>query len=395
MNSDDSNHSFEAKFNGSLATAELQGEQSSLIVMKASLEGNVSLPAWVAPDFYFVPMQAISADTQGALSETRTRGFGINARCSVLDATHPRFQLHLNFSIDLSGLISLSESQTKDGITTYRIGYVRHGREVVIGKPIKDKDPRALQIVARTYLNINGTDPLAGTDKWQIVMVWARATDSTDTNKIDHRAMICQPDLITAEFLVNTTSGIVKDYRQITSTETTLEPYTSSFINSTFLRHSALQVLGVDPLLLATDHRNPKGDWHTQDETAGWMNHFIMLKAKSRELIDPIVPLPSDISRYVPVVEDIIRRSVSIHLGLNPEMLAPAPPATTLVEGRTFHEEERVFMVESSFFIVITILSLNIVTAVIYYIRAPKRILPRMPINIGVLIGAVIFRSQC
>jgi hypothetical protein len=81
------------------------------------------------------------------------------------------------------------------------------------------------------------------------------------------------------------------------------------------------------------------------------------------------------------------RRLFAIILSLNTHILVSCPNGQ--VSGIISSQVHRIFMSRNMFIISIVLLSLNVFVAILYYLRRPKRFLPRMPTTLASIIAFV------
>ena len=372
-------------------TIDFNGEEPpSVITQKAILDSDISLPPWVSSEFFFLPKEPDASGAPDSVFEFVTRGFGVEAKCEEMDKSDSDSSLQLSILGDLAFNSSISFITDSGQNKTCQLqSYNPFARETKSDIGLAGYGPRAIQITTRPH---SGTvpDDLA----WdygelclaRMVLVWIRAnlTDKPQSpTPYSSRAVICNPILRTAEFRVNTTStGLVQSYLPTGPFDTNFSKYTSARISSTVLIDSIWSHFR--PPVPTSQSKA----WSNSARTMNWLSHFIMLKTGSRDLLNASVPLPESIESIVPIIKSIIEEGAAIFLGVHPELLARAPHPI-ITEGRVYNQQDRVFMVEANFIIALTILVLNLVVATLYFFRAPKCSLPRMPTNIASIMAYV------
>ncbi|KAL9114570.1 MAG: hypothetical protein Q9187_007446 [Circinaria calcarea] len=188
--------------------------------------------------------------------------------------------------------------------------------------------------------------------------------------------MTCQLSLRIADFLVNTTSdGRVLSYIQTTPFATDISQSFAPGVNaSAVLSTSGNNILWGDG-----------SKWHFHSLTSDWLNYFVKMAMNTTALVDPSAVLPP-FTEVAPVVQAINRSIFAIILGLNTNLFA-SPAGTESVKGKVYSLQPRVFMDRTMFIIAITILILNFLAAMFYYIQRPKKFLPRMPTSLASIVA--------
>jgi len=103
--------------------------------------------------------------------------------------------------------------------------------------------------------------------------------------------------------------------------------------------------------------------------------------SNSTDTVDPSSAVPP-FDAIAPIVERIGTQLFAIILGLHTEWLSPAPPGTT-VSGSVLKDTKRIFMAHPPFIVSVSLLGLNIIVALAYYIKRPKKMLRRMPTTVA------------
>ena len=109
--------------------------------------------------------------------------------------------------------------------------------------------------------------------------------------------------------------------------------------------------------------------------------------ANSSSLTGPRAAVP-DAATAIHLITDLCQRLFAVLLGLNQHVLVPASKNVTISGSRISHEY-RIFMSPSMFWIAITILSLDLIVAVVYFYHTRDHFLPRMPTSIASIVGFI------
>ena len=125
--------------------------------------------------------------------------------------------------------------------------------------------------------------------------------------------------------------------------------------------------------------------WHNDTVADQWFTYLIKVLTNSTVFLDPSQPIPS-VGSIAPAVEDVYRRLFAIYFGLNSDFFGKAD-STIIMNGHVDVLQERVFMVHSMFIITVALLAFNILVAIIYYVKRPKKMLQEMPTTIARIVG--------
>ena len=365
-------------------------------IEKANMTQNTALPPWISSEYYFLPSFPASSSSKEALWEVHTKGFGIESQCQTLKdpAAETTVYFDINHNKTLFNPSSIQAFGNGSKIRCYPCLHCNAGNGWQEGSSALEisgeSDRSAIEIyTSMVPILADSKNPGAVQCNSQIFTAWVHANFSTsDPTKgqsltdFDVRAMVCRPELRVANFLVTTSSdGRVLSYSQTSSFDTDLDKYFAPSTSLNALLRNTAEVIGS----LAP----PK--WHNTTKTNDWMNYLLTQTMKSTSLVDAAAPLPP-YAEFEHHVQSIHQSLFAILLGLNEQILTPAPPNSTL-PGRLWMPERRVFMDETMFWISLNILLINLVVAVVYYVSRPKRFLPRMPNSIASVLGFVAASS--
>lgn len=125
--------------------------------------------------------------------------------------------------------------------------------------------------------------------------------------------------------------------------------------------------------------------WHNDTYAGDWFNKFIKVIAGNADIIDPLKPKP-DFTTAATLTSTVYRQLFAITARNNPDFFAKAPSGTTTAAIEIFNEQ-RVFMNDSMFFIVVVVLAANIAVASFLYVGLPKPFLHHMPTSIAGLLS--------
>ena len=190
-------------------------------------------------------------------------------------------------------------------------------------------------------------------------------------NAVSATWMICRPTLQAALYDVTVDSdGRIQDaVRQgdyISDTQT----FFAGSLNSTYFLNNTRQLW---------TQQVPW--WHNDTFVDTWMGYLIKSLSNATDYIDPNLPVP-DFAAIAPLVGEVYTRVFAIMLSLNTDWLVSATPSTPFA-GSISTVENRIFMSRPAFIVAITLLSLNILVALLYYWQRPRKMLKGMPTSIA------------
>ena len=361
------------------------GYEDHFYIQRANLSKRAPLPPWVTPDYYFLPVNSSTMLPGPSIFEFLTRGFGIDSLCRGSDDPDSSTEISYNASADGS-LLTFSSRHTLEGVGNNFTCVSNQGLLLQTGISTTLSGPLALEIyLPMDILNANeSTLSERSFCQSQFLLGWLHADCNNPSNnktaiqvtESESLSMVCRPILKTAEFLVRTSfDGRVISYTQATPFDADIDRYFAPGVNAGLL-HSSIN--------LAISNSNVGGDggtWHPESMTSDWMNYFLVEISNSRALVDPTASLPS-FSAVAPMVQDIHRSLFAILLHFSTTIFIPATNPD-LIRGSIYNLQPRVFMNGTMFIMAITILILNLVVAVFYYVRRPARFLQRMPTSIA------------
>ncbi|KAL8851198.1 MAG: hypothetical protein Q9221_003829 [Calogaya cf. arnoldii] len=369
--------------------------QAHQYIAKANISDGVSLPPWTSQESFFVPFH-VANDSEVDRPErykATTQGFGIRPLCQPV-----RF----NDTAVVFGNDNLfyTRQKTASGSTVYCGGtglQPAGGQNKSLAaaevfqqlQPIGIRDPAGVadnatytpseehQLTCRSilvagFLRANLTvsgDDQSKTDNNDGRLV----TQIEGINSVSSLWMLCRPAILTAPYEVTVDqSGYVQSYAATGPFAEDLSPFfqnvsgPASLINTTSL------------MIWFTD-THPH--WRNDSFVDTWFAYCIKHLSNSTRFVDPTLPAPAFVD-VVPYVEDVCVRLFAIIMSLNQDWLAEAregskTPVTFLSSS------ERVFVSSPMFVITTALLVLNIVVAIAYWARRPKKLLSEMPYTIA------------
>jgi hypothetical protein len=378
------------------ATERSYSQSDPHYVAMANITSNTSLPPWMTPNYYFLPVE-ITIVGMSNKTETRysidTFGFGVNPDCGELLLSGSNNTYEFRISQDATRATFFMNHTIPDGSTIQCISNNTLADPTVIDPQIMLSGliygRQALELVSSMRSKDNGTDQEAKFCENLFVAGWVRAniewsnktfetpygkfmnTTSLSTNMT---FIACQPKLATGLFNVEVDSS---GYVLHASQKRLLEPGIGGDLNSVVTLTSYSMGMG-----------NQKGPiWHNDTFAIDWTNYLMKSLMKSTAILDPSLPVPNFASTSK-ALGDVYNRIFTIHLNLKSDGFAPSADGTS-VSGIASWKEKKVFMSETMFKISITILAWDIIIVFQLYIWAPPAFLPRLPINIASILSYV------
>ncbi|KAH8688160.1 hypothetical protein BGZ61DRAFT_353025 [Ilyonectria robusta] len=342
-----------------------QGYGDFLAMTLANMSYNSPLSPWVSTDYFFLPHSIVKADKATPSDDytVRTRGLGVDANCTSIPAS--TYTIH---EVDAE---EDDEGDTSSVCAFRPDNLLKNFFAAAIQWP--SSEPATMMDVARTT-----TDDLSVPCTPPFSVAWARAPKGAKKNAtMSYSYAQCQPILKTAMFDVTVNEeGYVLDYQRVGKIESTLN-YTKAS------NHTKLLFLIMNKSFLLTNSR-----WRNNTSTSSWLSEFIAWETGSRDFLDPNLPVP-DASKLTPVITKLYSRAFSAFLGVKPDFLEAAKQKSSITGTRSA-SETRIVLDNTAFIISITILCIDLVIALAYYLPKNLYILPRVPTTIGSVLSYIV-----
>ena len=383
----------------------LQGEGSPnpykehYYVARSNISEGTAVPPWITSSVFLLPFLTNKESNDGtpASYKAKTDGIGLSVHCrelkprstvtpsdpynlSSIPVPHDRASDLVVTKANPNGsLISCTApgfggiSRSDDVNATYAQEVVR---DMIAGSPTpsakeQEECPKMLVV---------------GFQRANLTVAQTSADDTISPNAT-YRAfqatyIICGADLHVAPFdVVVDREGRVEAAEQI-GVFSVPETLLSSRENTS----SFFENLGSE--MWSGHDGSTHADLHNDVIADSWLPYLLKISMNSTDFIDPDLPPPSVVST-APVVEDVITRLFAILLGLNAKtMLLPAPEGSTAA-GVTITSSRRVFMSRPMCIVSIILLVLNVLVAVLYYTRRPRKMLACVPTTIGSVLDMI------
>ncbi|KAL8673201.1 MAG: hypothetical protein Q9168_002353 [Polycauliona sp. 1 TL-2023] len=381
-----------------------QASSDHQYLAKANISDGVTLPPWMTADTFFVSFDVNSQSKYGTASSIRasTHGFRLRPICvrtfvndTALITGKPD-RVYVQQSTPSGGSVFCG------GFTAPFGGQNKSNAAAEIFTRLIPIDPNRAdtdQYEQTATMAANATAEEILTCGSILVAGFLRAnltvsvdnfrTDNTDSppiqespgiNSLSSLWMMCKSSIASAPYEVTVDlTGRIQSYEatgpEVKNAADAFSNGTSpeSFINqTTFALDSGADI-------------SPY--WHNDTFVDTWFAYFIKKLSNSTMFVDPELPVPA-IEHVGPHVENLYARLFAIILAQNQQWLVKADAKST-IRGVLLASSQRVFVSRPMFIITVTLLGLNIMVAILYWARRPKRMLPKMPYTIGSILAMV------
>lgn len=371
-------------------------------VAKANITDGVALPPWTAPTMYFVPF-ALSTRSQSGVVEAykaTTRGFGIEPNCRPSTFNHTAFvtdQQQFWYSKEPTsagrsvtcGAFTAPHGGQNNSNAALEVFHQLNPLNLLLSDNGSGSNAHANVATNAThdeFLACNGV-LIAGFLRGNLTVsfdnVKTQNSDSSPNpeilkiNELSSTWIACRPRLVTGLYdVIVDPNGHIKSHRALGRSDGSPS---SLFVDGT---SAALLVSSATSILAEGSNTAPY--WHNDTFVDTWFAYFVKHLSNSTDLLDPAARVPP-FESVQPYVEDLYARLFAIVLSLNQDWLSPADSGSTL-EGKMIVSTQRVFMSDSMFVITVTLLALNMAVAISYWVKRPKKMLPRMPYTIAIML---------
>lgn len=369
--------------------------------MLANLSNNVPMLPWVTPEYFFFPV-SLPVESRAPMYQVSTTGLGSDLECSeVMDFSVSGANMTYTFYLSHDAMQANFTFREKFSNGT-QIRCYYPGAFIPDDAKADDEPPpeetqvylrgnpegrQGLEFLVIPYPSFNTKTPdeifFCGR---MIVAGWVRAnitlgegfsetlygpTRNISEATLDSMFMKCRPRFMIGNFSVVTDrDGRVLDYTQVGDLSEDIE---WGLADEIWRRTFAL----VEPPAWLR--------WHNDTYAGDWFNKFIKVIAGNADIIDPLKPKP-DFTTAATLTSTVYRQLFAITARNNPDFFAKAPSGTTTAAIEIFNEQ-RVFMNDSMFFIVVVVLAANIAVASFLYVGLPKPFLHHMPTSIAGLLS--------
>ncbi|GAD93567.1 hypothetical protein MYCGRDRAFT_110449 [Paecilomyces variotii No. 5] len=345
-----------------------------LQTVRANLSEHVTLPPWLSPEYYFLPLSIpIRNETADESYSVTTSGVSSRLDCKQLiendsdlgytfalnhDATEANFTIRETLSDGTTIRCFSPNSEIGDNAKppaeTTQIG--------LRGPP---EGRKALEVFIQPISSyVSGTRQEDFACPRMLIAGWVRSSISlgkkysqslygptrniTDAS-VNSTFMMCKPRFQMAEFdVMIDPQGHVLGYEQKTAMNETVQD-----VLAWSLWNATMFLVGAGPGYF---------EWHNDTYASDWVNLFIKQYTNSTALLDASVPLPG-FATLTDMVDKVYQELFAVILQSNQDRLLPAQQVKS----------------------VIATLSTGLVVSICFYILLPKPFMPRIPTSVAAL----------
>ena len=363
-------------------TLDSYDQNDAFYVASANFTNRTSLPPWTSQHYYFLPSRLNAAlPSDGSVKITlQATGFGADLDCREMTTTPSDAMYAISFDTNATLLSFVTSTVLSDGstaqCTTFGGATGPDPSKNYLNLAGNPQGRKALELTTlmRPLLDRNATVADQESCSSLIVRGWVRANfslgDQTGfASTVSSTFISCRARSKSAVFNITTSpSGEILASTQVS-------PSTYDLPLSTNLT-----------LALTTTSNNlgqqDQPVWHDDTFASDWSNYLFKTLTSSTAFLEAGSPPPSfDIASAV--VNETYARVFAIQMSLQSAQLASAPPESPRIAAEVLTLERRVFMSETMFHVSMAILCLDLIVAVVFYSRAPKPFLPRLPTSIA------------
>ena len=353
-------------------------QYDAFYVALANLTNSTSLPPWTDRHHYFMPLHldSVRNASSTATISMQARGYGAQLTCHSLNSISKPVSLDISFNENYTTAALMASAPQPDG-TVHRCKpwsavVNEDGTANFTGTSMQvfgqSSGKEAIEFADRMVpLLLN--NPKAEVDYCSSLLVkgWGRLQGENSNSSaaarpsFDSTFIACQAIPVTALFNITITkTGSVLSAIPITPTTSPSYLYT----NLSAPLKSVTQAVA--------DLASPT--WHNDTIASDWTNDLIKRLTQSPALLDSSLPPPTP-STAIKLTSEIYTRLFAIQLSLfaspsNPQF-SPAAPDTPPIRAVLHSPERRIFLNQTLYLISLSILILNLLTAIIFYTTRP------------------------
>ncbi|KAL8801402.1 MAG: hypothetical protein Q9182_004466 [Xanthomendoza sp. 2 TL-2023] len=372
-------------------------------IAKANISNGVSLPPWTSPETFFVPIDLNNSLGSDPVNQYRvtTQGFGVQPVCEPSKFNDTAFitgpSSLFNFTQRTSSgrdVTCVSETLPPAGGQSKSVVALEVFTQLqpiddddALNTAANDNDTARMErqlacnsILVAGFLRANLTVPYDAVKMESLDPHYDEYAVIRQVKLLSSVWMVCRLHILTAPYnLTVDQSGHVISF-------VATGPYAKN-LSSFFPNGSQPISLTNASSFMFTGGADTDPYWHNDTFVDTWFAYFVKHLSNSTTFVDPAQPVPA-FSDVVPHVENICIRLFAIMVDLNQHWLAEAM-ANSTVPGVIIIPSQRVYVSNSMFIITITLLTLNIGIAILYWTRRPRKMFPAMPYTIASILDMV------
>ena len=379
-------------------------------VLQSNFSEGTDLPAWTTAHTAFLPLDFDTKDPDVGAGTIRAEltGYGADLDCQELtrSASRNTFEVEFDSSASLLSLITVH-----DDPSTGKQIKCRPRQEVTSANSSAGVLGQFQQLLIQgnsdglKALEFSGAATSAGNGGAEeetfcnslLVKAWLRAnltrtsrviasptpgSHATDVVILSETVIACQPRLRSTLFNVTfTPSGLVQSTIQLTD----------PLYSSTALTNLSIMLSTTTTALSSTQQLT----WHDDLVATDWSNYLIKILTSSADFLDPQFPAPDARFLAIPYTQEIFSRLFVVQFSLLTPQLRSADsslrssaaaahdPPLDPIHARRTTQQPRILISEPAFYVAISILTFDLVVAVLFYLTRPAAFLPRLPLSIA------------
>jgi hypothetical protein len=395
---------FQPLFNDTGITSPLGfnvGGYDHFYILLSNLTHNTSLPPWVDEEYFYFPFSLdapLGLSASGAHLQQfngSTTGLGVEVNCNSLtpgDGSNGAFFRSspdgTSFSLQTSHLLSNGTRVTclsaPGGLLANHT--VAEQGQVPVGNI-------ALEIMQAMLPPPDVDDGgfcnnllLAG---WIRAVNWRRIFSNTTTFSLLNTTFVaCTTSLRVSEFevIVDTTGRILNSKRVAGFSEDTTQYFRGNATEPGLMNEAINLVLPPAPGA-AVDY-TIMGAWHNTSYASDWINSLLAIMQNSQDLVDPS-SVALNGATMAHTLKRLYQELFSVSLALTASQVFPEADDSAPFSIEATVVETRLFVSPAMFKISFALLIFHFVVAILYYVRRPKKFLPRMPTSIAAVISYI------
>lgn len=366
-------------------------QNDAFYVASANFTNRTSLPPWTSQHYYFLPSWPnANLPNDGSVKITlQAAGFGADLDCREMTTAPSEAMYAISFNPNATLLSFVTSTVLSDGsiaqCTTFGGATGPDPSKNYLNLAGNPQGRKALELTAlmQPLPNRNVTVVDQESCASLIVRGWVRANFSSLGGQMDFASNLSNENLAT----VSSTFISCRARPKSAVFNITISP-SGEILASTQVSPATYDLpLSTNLTLALTTTSNNLGQqnqpvWHDDTFASDWSNYLFKTLTSSAAFLEASSPPPSfDIASAV--VNETYSRVFAIQMSLQSAQLASAPPESPHIVAEVLTLERRVFISETMFRISMAILSLDLIVAMLFYSRAPKPFLPRLPTSIA------------
>jgi hypothetical protein len=371
-------------------TLDNYNQNDAFYVASANFTNRTSLPPWTSQHYYFLPsLLNANLPNDGSVKVTlQATGFGADLDCQGMTTTPSDAMYAISFNPNATLLSFMTSTVLSGGsiaqCTTFGGATGPDPSKNYLSLAGNPQGRKALELTTlmQPLPNRNATVADQESCASLIVRGWVRANFSLG-DQMDFASNLSNENLAT----ISSTFISCRARPKSAVFNITTSP-SGEILASTQVSPSTYDLpLSTNLTSALTTTSNNLGQqnqpvWHDDTFASDWSNYLFKTLTSSAAFLEAGSPPPSfDIASAV--VNETYSRVFAIQMSLQSPQLASALPESPHIAAEVLTLERRVFMSETMFRISMAILCLDLIVAVLFYSRAPKPFLPRLPISIA------------